>query len=194
MSVKKYDESENSSTTLGFWLYLMTDMMLFATLFATFMVLRRNTAGGPGGPDVFDMKLVLVETVVLLASSLFCGLAWLAYRHKKRVDFVAYFAATLLAGLLFLGIELSEFATLVADGHSWQTSAFFSGYFTLVGTHGLHIAVGLLWGTVLAFTIAKRGMTPALLRKFGLFSIFWHFLDLVWIFIFTIVYVIGGAA
>lgn len=186
--------SEHPSTTLGFWLYLMTDMMLFATLFATFMVLRRNTAGGPGGPELFDMNLVLAETMILLASSLFCGLAWLAYRHKRKADFVAYFAATLLAGGLFLGLEIGEFAMLFRDGHSWQSSAFLSSYFTLVGTHGLHIAVGLLWGVVLAVTIARRGMTPALLRKFGLFSLFWHFLDLVWIFIFTIVYVIGGTA
>lgn len=194
MSKKQHDASEHPSTTLGFWLYLMTDMMLFAALFASFMVLRRNTAGGPGGPEVFDMGLVLIETVVLLASSLFCGLAWLAYRHKKRGDFIAYFAATLIAGAVFLGVEVMEFGTLLADGHSWQTSAFFSSYFTLVGTHGLHIAIGLLWGVVLAVAIARRGMTPAMMRKFGLFSVFWHFLDLVWIFIFTIVYVIGGSA
>lgn len=185
---------DDSTTTLGFWLYLMTDMMLFSTLFATFMVLRHGTAGGPGGPGIVDMKLVLAETVVLLASSLFCGLAWLAYRNDKKSDFWAYFIATLIAGAVFLGIELTEFGTLIADGHSWQTSAFLTGYFSLVGTHGLHIAIGLLWAIVLGIAIWQRGMTPTMLRKFGLFALFWHFLDIVWIFIFTIVYVIGGSA
>ena len=194
MSVSMANKSEHPSTTLGFWLYLMTDMMLFATLFAAFMVLRRNTAGGPSGPELFDMNLVLAETLILLMSSLFCGLAWLAFRHKRKADFIAYFAATLVAGAVFLGLELNEFAVLINEGYTWQTSAFLSSFFTLVGTHGLHIAFGLIWGVVLAVAIAKRGMTPAMLRKFGLFSLFWHFLDLVWIFVFTVVYVIGGAA
>lgn len=184
---------DDSTTTLGFWLYLMTDLMLFAALFASFMVLRHGTAGGPSAPQLFDMNLVLTETVVLLASSLFCGLAWLAYRHGKRTDFMMYFVATLIAGAVFLGVELTEFTKLVSDGHSWQTSAFLSSYFTLVGTHGLHIAIGLVWGMVLGVTMLRRGMNAAMLRKFGLFSVFWHFLDIVWIFIFTIVYVIGGA-
>ncbi len=185
---------DDSATTLGFWLYLMTDLMLFAALFASFMVLRNGTAGGASARELFDMNLVLTETMVLLASSLFCGLAWLAYRHGKRVDFVMYIVATLVAGAVFLGIELTEFATLVGDGHGWQRSAFLSSYFALVGTHGLHIAVGLVWGIVLGVTVLCRGMNASMLRRFGLFSLFWHFLDIVWIFIFTIVYVIGGAA
>lgn len=185
---------DDSATTLGFWLYLMTDLMLFAALFASFMVLRNGTAGSASARELFDMNLVLTETMVLLASSLFCGLAWLAYRHGKRVDFVMYIVATLVAGAVFLGIELTEFATLVGDGHSWQRSAFLSSYFALVGTHGLHIAVGLVWGIVLGVSVLRRGMNASMLRRFGLFSLFWHFLDIVWIFIFTIVYVIGGAA
>ncbi len=185
---------DDGSTTLGFWFYLMTDVMIFASLFATFMVLRHATAGGPGGPELFDMQLVLAETLVLLASSLFCGLAWLAFRHGKKNDFFMYLTATLVAGAIFLGIELYEFGKLLGEGHGWQASAFLTSYFSLVGTHGLHIAIGLLWGIVLFVAIKKRGMTPHMLRKFGLFSLFWHFLDLVWIFIFTIVYVIGGAS
>lgn len=189
----KHNERD-SAATLGFWMYLMTDLMVFSTLFASFMVLRNSTAGGVGGAQIFDMSTVLTETVVLLASSLFCGLAWLAFRYKKRADFIAYFVSTLIAGVLFLGIELAEFVKFASDGHSWQASAFLSSYFALVGTHGFHIVIGLLWGSVLGIAIWRRGMSDRLLHRFGLFSLFWHFLDIVWIFIFTIVYVIGGNA
>ncbi len=193
MSIKQ-ESHEQGTVGLGFWLYLMTDLMLFSTLFATFMVLRHGTAGGPSAVDIFDLRIVLIETVTLLLSSLLCGLAWLAFRYKKRSDFALYFATTLLAGMAFLGIELMEFGKVLGDGHSWQTSAFLTSYFALVGTHGLHILIGLIWGGILAFAVYRRGMTPSLLRKFGLFSLYWHFLDIVWIFIFTVVYIIGGTS
>lgn len=183
---------DNSATNLGFWLYLMTDLMVFASLFATFVVLRHATAGGVGMSDIIDMKLVLAETMILLASSLFCGLAWLAMKYNKKKDMYVYLVFTLIAGLAFLSIELYEFFKLIAEGHDWQNSAMLSAYFTLVGTHGFHILIGLLWGASLILVLSRRGLNQHTIRKFGLFSVFWHFLDIVWIFIFTIVYIIGG--
>lgn len=185
-------EHKQSSARLGFWLYLMTDIMLFASLFATFMVLRHSTNGSVGGKDIFELPFVLLETAILLTSSVASGIAYAALKAGKMSHFRAFLSVTLLLGVWFIGLELSEFSKLVNEGYSWQTSAFLSSFFVLVGTHGLHIIVGLLWGSVLAWTIARRKATPALIHKFGLFSLFWHFLDIVWIFIFTIVYVFGA--
>lgn len=182
-TVEQYEKAE-----FGFWLYLMTDIILFASLFATYMILRPNIAGGPSAAEILDPTYALLETIVLLTSSFTCGLAALALRFKRTRVALGSLAATLLLGALFLGLELSEFGTLIGEGHDWQQSAFLSGFFTLVATHGLHITIGLVWGGVMAYLIAKRGVTAHTLRKFTLFSLFWHFLDLVWIFIFTIVY------
>lgn len=179
----QYDKAE-----YGFWLYLMTDIILFASLFATYMVLRSGTAGGASSADLLDPKYALVETVLLLTSSFAAGVAALALRFKRVNLALGMLGATLLLGLGFLALELNEFTALVREGHSWQASAFLSGFFTLVGTHGLHITVGLIWGSAMAFYIKKHGTTANSVRKFTLFSLFWHFLDLVWIFIFTIVY------
>lgn len=180
-----------SPTRLGFWIYLMTDLIVFASLFATYVILRHGTNGGPGGSDIFDLSFVLVETGILLASSLTCGLAHAALRYRKLGQFWVFLITTLLLGAAFLGMELNEFAHLVSAGHSWQQSAFLSAFFTLVGTHGFHILIGLLWCSVLGITIRRRGVSEVLERKVGLFSMFWHFLDIVWIFIFTVVYVMG---
>lgn len=178
---------------LGFWSYIMTDCMLFASLFATYMILRNSTNGGPGGSELFSLGFVLVETVILLTSSYMCGLANLALRHGKRKEFVAYLGATIVLGASFLALELHEFGQLIAEGHGPQASAFLSAFFTLVGTHGVHIAIGLLWALVLVWALHRQGSNDDLKRKFGLFSIYWHFLDVVWIFIFTIVYALGVA-
>lgn len=187
------EHSEQSGTTnLGLWIYLMTDMMLFASLFATFMVLRHNTAGGPNGHELFSMPYVLVETIVLLVSSLLAGLAFVSAKFEKRKAMLGFLAVSLLLGALFLGLELYEFGAMVAEGHSWATSAFLSSYFTLVGTHGAHIAVGLIWGVVLLARLLHGPWNRHAMRKLGLFVVFWHFLELVWIFIFSIVYLIGG--
>lgn len=189
----KQEAAEKSSVaTLGLWIYLMTDLMLFASLFATFMVLRHNVANGPGAGELFNMPYVLVETFVLLFSSLMCGLALVSAKYRRRTAMLIYLGLTILFGLIFLGMELYEFSQLVAEGHSWSTSAFLSSYFTLVGTHGLHIAVGLLWAGVLLVRLIAKPLEQNGLRKLGLFAIFWHFLELVWIFIFSIVYLIGG--
>lgn len=182
---------QREKSSLGFWLYIMTDLMLFASFFATFMILRHNTNGGPGSNDIFDITLVLTETAILLVSTYLCALAYLSLRHKKYINFWQYFTGTLLAGSVFLGLEISEFAALVRDGHSWQVSAFLSSFFALVGLHGAHILVGLIWGIVLAVAIKQRGVNEHIIRKFSLFAMFWHFLDIIWIFIFTIVYVLG---
>ncbi len=191
-SVAEASDSQSASS-LGFWLYLMTDMMLFASLFATYTILRHGTNGGVGPAEVTNLGYVLVETAVLLGSSLTCGLVLLALRFGKRRDAAYYLVSTLLFGATFLVLELYEFWRLVADGHTWQSSAYLTGYFTLVGTHGLHILMGLVWGGVMLYALLKRRHSPRTLRQFGMFSMYWHFLDLMWIFIFTVVYVLGVA-
>lgn len=190
--MKREHNEQSNITSLGMWIYLMTDMVLFASLFATFMVLRHNTAGGPGGAEIFNMPYVLVETFVLLFSSLMCGLAFVSARFRRRGAMLVYLVLTMLFGAVFLGMELVEFSQMVGEGHSWRESAFLSSYFTLVGTHGLHIAVGLLWAAVLLVRLVRRPLDRHALRKLGLFAVFWHFLEVVWIFIFSIVYLIGG--
>lgn len=179
---------------LGFWLYLMTDMMLFASLFATYMVLKSGTADGPAAHDLFDPQYALIETLLLLTSSFMCGLAYLAARRKNRQAALSFLFGTLLLGVGFLWLEVQEFHAFAAAGHSWQTSAFLSGFFTLVGTHGAHIAIGLIWGLAITSYLLLKGISDDLLRKFSMFALFWHFLDVVWIFIFTIVYLLGAAS
>jgi cytochrome o ubiquinol oxidase subunit 3 len=186
------EEAQQSDTKyLGFWIYLMTDCILFASLFATYIVLRANTYGGPGGGELFDMPFVLLETLVLLTSSFVCGLAVLAARGGRKQHALLWLGATFVLGAIFLTLELTEFAKLAGEGHSWSVSAFLSAFFTLIGTHGLHIAIGLLWLLVVVWQIARRGFTPGVTRRLTLFSLFWHFLDVIWIFIFTIVYLMG---
>jgi cytochrome o ubiquinol oxidase subunit 3 len=186
VAARKQEQFEK--TEYGFWLYLMTDVILFASLFATYMILRGNTAGGVSSADVLDPSYALIETVLLLASSFTCGVALLALRFKRTRLALGLLVITIVCGLGFLGLELSEFSQLVAEGNSWRQSAFLSGFFTLVGTHGLHITIGLIWACVMGAMVKRRGATTDSIRKFTLFSLFWHFLDLVWIFIFTIVY------
>lgn len=185
------EQETTQKTTLGFWVYLMTDCVLFASLFAAYAVLRNNTAGGVGGSEIFDLPFVLVETLVLLTSSFTCGLALLSAYRRDKTGVFAWLGVTFLLGASFLGMELYEFTQLVQEGHSWRASAFLSAFFTLVGTHGLHITAGLLWMTVLLRQVYKRGFSPSNLRRLTMFSLFWHFLDIVWIFIFTIVYLMG---
>lgn len=183
--------AKRDKAQLGFWLYLMTDCMLFTSLFATYMILRNSTNGGPGGSELFSMGFVLIETLILLTSSYVCGLANLAIHNRRKKEFVIYLGATIALGIAFLTMELTEFGKLIAEGNGPQASAFLSAFFTLVGTHGLHIAIGLVWAAVLIWALYRQGRQEDILRKFSLFAVFWHFLDIVWIFIFTIVYVMG---
>ena len=184
--------AQTARTSFGFWLYLMTDCVLFASLFATYAVLRKNTFGGEGAAELFSLPYVLIETMLLLTSSFTAGLAVLAARaHRKRFA-IGMLIVTGLLGAAFLGMELTEFANLVHEGNSWQRSGFLSAFFTLVGTHGLHITAGLIWLIVIIVQVARRGFTMHTQRRLGLFGMFWHFLDVVWIFIFTFVYLMGA--
>jgi len=183
----------SDKTVLGFWIYLMTDLVLFATLFATYAVLQGNTNGGSGSRELFSLPFVLTETLILLTSSFTCGLAMLAAQKRDKAQLIFWMVVTAFLGLTFLGMEISEFSMLVQEGNNWQRSGFLSAFFTLVGTHGLHISVGLLWIGVLVFKTVKDGLSDGLLKRFVLLSLFWHLLDIVWIFIFTIVYLMGAA-
>jgi cytochrome o ubiquinol oxidase subunit 3 len=187
-----HEQVLEAKTTFGFWVYLMTDCILFATLFATYAVLHNNTYGGPSGAEIFKLPYVFVETMLLLTSSFTCGLAMIALQRRNIQQLVGWLIGTFLLGGAFLAMELAEFSHLAAEGHSWTASAFMSAFFTLVGTHGAHIMVGLLWILVLVPRILRQGITSHTARRLALFSLFWHFLDVVWIMIFTIVYLMGA--
>lgn len=175
----------------GLWVYLMTDCLLFASLFATFVVLRNSTAGGPSGAEIFSMPFVLAETIVLLTSSFTIGLAVLAAKLGSRRQTIIWTVSTLLLGVFFLSMEVYEFKELLHEGHSWRQSAFLSAFFTLVGTHGLHIVFGIIWGVVLLVQMLRRSTSSSLKKRLAMLGMFWHFLDVIWIFIFTIVYLLG---
>jgi cytochrome o ubiquinol oxidase subunit 3 len=182
----------DAKTTFGFWVYIMTDCVLFASLFATYAVLRNNTFGGPSGRELFNLPYALTETLLLLSSSFTCGLAMLAMHRRHKTQVLVWFGVTFLLGAAFLGMELSEFSRFVADGNSWQRSGFLSSFFTLVGTHGLHITIGLFWMIIMMIKVWRQGLGRSIVRKLTMLSLFWHFLDIVWIFIFTIVYLTGA--
>lgn len=182
---------EDNKTIFGFWMYLMTDCVLFASLFATFSVLRYSTFGGPGGDTLFSLNFVLAETLILLTSSFVCGLGILAARRGQKRNVLILFGITFLLGLAFLGLELHEFSHLYQEGNSWRRSGFLSAFFTLVATHGLHITVGLLWMGTLLYRVRQFGLNRMSVRQLTMLSLFWHFLDIIWIFIFTVVYLMG---
>jgi cytochrome o ubiquinol oxidase subunit 3 len=184
-------EKTDDTHIFGFWVYLMTDLVIFAVLFAAYAVLQGNTFGGPSGHDIFSLPTALANTLVLLTSSFTCGLATLAAQRGKVNQVIAWLLVTFALGATFITLELSEFSRFAAMGDVPQRSAFLSSFFTLVGTHGLHIAVGLLWIIVAIVQIKVRGLTPAINSKLTRFTLFWHFLDIVWIFIFTAIYLMG---
>jgi cytochrome o ubiquinol oxidase subunit 3 len=186
------EHQATEKTVFGFWVYLMTDCVLFAALFAVYAVLHHNTFGGPDGRELFSLPYVLGETMLLLTSSFTCGLALLAAQRRNKQQILFWLGVTALLGLSFLVMEISEFRHLVIEGNSWRRSGFLSSYFTLVGTHGLHITFGLIWMLVSMVFIVKKGLTHGMLKRLTLLSLFWHFLDVVWIFIFTIVYLFGA--
>lgn len=180
-----------SKNVLGFWIYLMTDCLLFASLFATYAVLHHKTFGGPSAKEIFSLDLAFGETMILLTSSFTCGLALLASLKNKKESVIWWLVASFILGAFFVTMELFEFSHLVEEGHSWKVSAFLSSYFALVGTHGLHVSIGLIWMGVIIAQIICQSINRDTFRRLIIFSLFWHFLDVVWIFIFTFVYLIG---
>ncbi|HKX40843.1 MAG TPA: cytochrome o ubiquinol oxidase subunit III [Burkholderiaceae bacterium] len=192
-----YDNGDHhppSSTLLGFWLYLMSDCLLFAVLFATHAVLGHRYAAGPSGADLFDLPLVATNTALLLLSSITYGFAMVAMQRGHTRGVLTWLGITGLLGLGFLSLELKEFAHLIHEGAGPQRSAFLSSFFTLVGTHGLHVAFGTLWLVTLMVQVGKRGLIPENKRRLLCLSMFWHFLDVVWIGVFTFVYLMGVLA
>jgi cytochrome o ubiquinol oxidase subunit 3 len=177
--------------TFGFWLYLMSDLIIFATLFATFVVLGRNYAGGPTGKELFDLPYLLGETLFLLFSSATYGLVMLAMHDGKKKWVLIGLAVTFLLGLGFVSMEINEFHGMIAAGHGPDRSAFLSSFFTLVGTHGTHVTFGLIWMAVMMGQVAVKGLTSPVQSRLMRLSMFWHFLDIIWIGIFSIVYLMG---
>jgi len=188
--------TDHKASIFGFWLYLMSDCLLFASLFATFAVLRGNTFGGPNAEELLNVPFVLAETLVLLTSSFTAGVALIAAQLNKRAWVFGALAATFILGATFLGLELHEFAGLIAAGDGPGRSAFLSAFFALVGTHGLHVAAGLLWMLILSAQMLSRPdfeAAPGNVRtKLLALGLFWHFLDVVWIGIFSLVYLLGA--
>ncbi|MCR2807752.1 cytochrome o ubiquinol oxidase subunit III [Paenibacillus soyae] len=177
--------------TFGFWLFLITDVILFGTLFATFVVLRLNTAGGPTGAELIELPGIIASTFILLTSSFTSGIALLEMNRGNKKGLILWLIITALLGASFIYLEVTEFIHLVHEGATIGTSAYWSAFFTLVGTHGLHVTVGLVWMTALIIQLSRRGITPVTKRKVNIISLYWHFLDVVWIFVFTIVYLMG---
>jgi cytochrome o ubiquinol oxidase subunit 3 len=180
-----------NGTMLGFWIYLMSDCLIFACLFATYAVLGTRYAAGPGPRVLFDLQTVAVNTAMLLLSSITCGFAMLEMARNRKAPTLFWLAVTGAFGAAFVGLELNEFAHLIAEGAGPQRSAFLSAFFTLVGTHGAHVSFGILWLLVLMSQIARSGLSATMRRRLACFSLFWHFLDVIWIGVFTFVYLMG---
>jgi cytochrome o ubiquinol oxidase subunit 3 len=176
----------------GFWIFLLSDIVMFSAFFATYSVLSGASAGGPTGRQLFDLNTVALETACLLASSFTCGMCTVALAARKFPLVYAAAAITFLLGLAFLGLEISEFARMVGEGAGPRRSAFLSAFFTVVGCHGLHVTAGLIWLVLLMAHLAARGPRPNILRRFLCFSLFWHALDIIWVGLFTIVYLTGA--
>lgn len=187
----EYSTEENRLKILGFWIFLGAEIMLFATLFASYFTLGNRTANGPTGAEIFEITPVLIETLLLLTSSFTVGLGIHAMRIGRQKAMMAFFSITLLLGLGFLGLEIFEFATYVHEGAGLQTSAFTSILLTTLGTHGAHVTLGLFWGLFIILQVKKHGLTPKTTNKAFIFSLYWHFLDVVWIFIFSFIYLKG---
>lgn len=186
--VAHIEHEEDDSKVFGFWIYIMTDLVIFGVLFASFIVLRNNTSGGPSGGELFHMPAALTETLILLVSTYTCSLGMIQIHRAHKRGAILWFLATFVLGLCFLAIEIHEFASFIAEGNGPSKSAFLSSFFTLVGTHGFHIFCGLLWMAVAMVRIAIRPLSAASVSRIFRMALFWHFLDFVWIFIFTVVY------
>jgi cytochrome o ubiquinol oxidase subunit III len=184
-------EDHESLKVIGFWIFLVTDCVLFGTLFATYAVLMHSYAGGPTGKELFQLPGVIASTFILLTSSFTSGVAMLAMHKGKVKQVIGWLAITAILGLSFVVLEVTEFAHLVSEGAAISTSAFWSAFYVLVGTHGLHVTLGLFWMAALMIQLGKHGITAVTKRKVTNLGLYWHFLDVVWIFLFTVVYLMG---
>ena len=183
---------DGSKTVFGFWIYLMSDLLIFSVLFATFAVLSQATAGGPTGKDLFELSFVLVETMLLLVSSFTFGMAMLNLHAGRKSRVIAWLWVTFLLGAGFIAMEVYEFHHLISIGAGPQRSAYLSAFFTLIGTHGLHVTFGLVWIVVMIDMLRRHGLDAINTRRLACLSLFWHFLDIVWICVFTFVYLLGA--
>ncbi|VFP78897.1 Cytochrome bo(3) ubiquinol oxidase subunit 3 [Candidatus Erwinia haradaeae] len=193
MLTKTISPNHHISTNkiFGFWLYLMSDCIIFATLFATYGVMVTSTASGPTGKDIFNLPFVLLETICLLISSGTCGLVLIRMHQEKKNAVILWFGLTIIFGLSFIGMEGYELLHLITKGMGPSLSGFLSAFFTLLGAHALHVTAGLIWMILLMIQIAQRGLTTINCIRIMCLSLFWHFLDIIWICVFTIVYLIG---
>lgn len=187
-----HEEHHENNTVFGFWLYLMTDCLLFASFFATYAVLFMNTAGGVSGKDIFELNFVAVETAALLLSSITFGFAMICGHRQNKSGALTWLAVTWALGACFIGMEVYEFHHLIVHGNGPQQSAFLTAFFSLVGLHGLHVTAGLIWMTIMFIEVIRRGLGEQTVTRLSCLSLFWHFLDIVWICVFTVVYLMGA--
>ena len=180
-----------ANQAFGFWIYLMTDLVLFAAIFATYAVLAHSYAGGPSGKDLFDLHYTFGETMLLLFSSATYGMAVMGMCKARKNRVLVWLAVTFVLGLGFIFMEINEFYHMILDGNGPQRSGFLSAFFTLVGTHGAHVSLGLVWMAVMVVQVTSKGLTTPVQSRLMRLSMFWHFLDIVWIGVFTIVYLMG---
>ncbi len=187
----EYSTTQNGLNIFGFWVFIAAEIMLFATLFTSYFTLEHRTGTGPSGAEIFDITPVLIETLLLLTSSFVIGLGVHAMRLGRKKAMLTFYGITLILGLAFLGVEIYEFVHYAHIGAGLQVSAFTAMLLTTLGTHGLHVTFGLFWGLAIIIQVKKRGLTPETANKSFIFSLYWHFLDVVWIFIFSFVYLKG---
>ncbi|MDX2164377.1 MAG: cytochrome o ubiquinol oxidase subunit III [Gammaproteobacteria bacterium] len=191
MSSHDHHHNTDAIDVFGFWIYIMSDCVLFSALFATYAVLYTNTFGAPGIKELTSLPYVFVETMALLASSFTYGMAILAMYKSNRPRVIFWLGVTFLFGLTFVTMEINEFVHMYLEGHSWHVSAALSAFYTLVGTHGLHVSMGLLWMLISMVQLMMYGITPTMRKRLTYLGLFWAFLDIVWIFVFTVVYLMG---
>ena len=185
------DHHHEDGTLLGFWIFLMSDCLIFAVLFATYAVLGRNFAGGPTGAELFDVPMLALNTAALLVSSITFGMAMTASLRDRLAETLAWLAATGILGAVFLSLELTEFVHLASQNAGPWRSAFLSSFFTVVATHGLHVAAGVIWLATLSVHLLRRGLSESNRRRLMCLSLFWHFLDVIWIGVFSFAYLLG---
>lgn len=182
-----------SRTIFGFWLYLMSDFILFGALFATYAVLKSSTFGGPSGRDLFHPTFALIQALFLLLASLTAGLGGASAHRQNKNSTIALFGISFLAGVAFMWMEFNEFSRFISAGHGWDQSAFLSIFFTIIGTHGVHVIFGLLWSIVLLVPVWREGVSRVSVRRLSCLRMFWQFLNIIWVFIFSFVYLLGVA-